>query len=165
MVGFMQKDVNDIVWINVSVANVEINKSMKDVLEYMKSPEGQKAMVDYFTKLAEKDRILLERAKKLADRYGVCDDSTFDYLMLDVLEKQSKYDERHYNTYSDKPLHIMDLMWELAQEYGTEIEPIDGLTENFSSIIYDYFGYQFAITHGQGSVLSVYRQNDLRYRS
>jgi hypothetical protein len=26
-------------------------------------------------------------------------------------------------------------------------------------------GYQFAITHGQGSVLSVYRQNDLRYRS
>jgi len=139
--------------------------AMKEILEWMKSPEGEKSMVDYFTKLAEKDKIQLERAKKLADRYGVCDDSTFDYLMLDVLEKQSKYDERHYNTYSDKPLHIMDLMWELAQEYGTEIEPIDGLTENFSSIIYDYFGYQFAITHGQGSVLSVYRQNDLRYRS
>jgi hypothetical protein len=149
----------------VSVANVKRNKSMKDVLEYLKSPEGQKAMVDYFNKLAERDRIHFERAKKLADRYGVCDDSTFDYLMLDVLEKQSKYDERHYDTYSDKPLHIMDLMWELAQHYGTEIEPIDGLTENFPSTIYDYFGYQFAITHGQGSVLSVYRQKDLRYRS
>jgi hypothetical protein len=164
----MQTDVNDIVWINVSVVNVKINKSMslaEKMLEYMKSPEGEKAMIDYFTKLAEKDRIKLERAKKLADRYGVCDDSTFDYLMLDVLEKQSKYDERHYNTYSDKPLHIMDLMWELAQHYGTEIEPIDGLTKNFPSTIYDYFGYQFAITHGQGSVLSVYRQNDLRYRS
>jgi hypothetical protein len=59
----------------------------------------------------------------------------------------------------------MDLMWELAQNYGTEIEPIDSLTENFPSTIYDYYGYQFAITHGQGSVLSVYRQNDLRYRS
>lgn len=139
--------------------------AMKDILEWMKSPEGEKSMVDYFTKLAEKDKIQLERAKKLADRYGVCDDSTFDYLMLDVLEKQSKYDERHYDTYSDKPLHIMDLMWELVQEYGTEIEPIDDLTENFPSYVFDYYGYQFAITHGQGSVLSVYRQKELRYRS
>jgi hypothetical protein len=56
-------------------------------------------------------------------------------------------------------------MWELASANGTEIEPVDGLTENFSSMIYDYYGYQFAITHGQGSVLSVYRQNELRYRS
>ena len=138
---------------------------MKQILEWMKSPEGEKSMVDYFNKLTEKDRIQLERAKKLGDRYGVCDDSTFDYLMLDVLEKQSKYDERHYNTYSDRPLHIMDLMWELAQEYGTEIEPIDALTKSFPSYVYDYFGYQFAITHGQGSVLSVYRQKELRYRS
>ena len=145
--------------------NTETKSLAQRLKEHLESPEGEKAMVDYFTKLAERDRILLERAKKLGDRYGVCDDSTFDYLMLDVLEKQSKYDERHYNTYSDKPLHIMDLMWELAQEYGTEIEPIDGLTENFPSTIYDYFGYQFAITHGQGSVLSVYRQKELRYRS
>ena len=138
---------------------------MKDLLEYMKSPEGLKSMEDYFNKLAERDRVHLERANKLLERYGVCDDSTFDYLMLDILEKQSKYDERHYNTYSDKSLHIMELMWELAQKNGTEIEPIDGLTENFPSYVYDYYGYQFAITHGQGSVLSVYRQNDLRYRS
>lgn len=138
---------------------------MKQILEWMKSPEGQKSMVDYFTKLAEKDRIQLERANKLLERYGVCDDSTFDYLMLDILDKQNKYDARHYNTYSDKPLHIMDLMYELAQSNGTEIEPIDSLTDNFPSYVYDYYGYQFAITHGQGSVLSVYRQKELRYRS
>jgi hypothetical protein len=59
----------------------------------------------------------------------------------------------------------MNLMWELASLEGLEIDPIDGLTENFPSYIYDYYGYQFAITHGQGSMLSVYRQNELRYRS
>ena len=138
---------------------------MKDVLEWMKSPAGLKRVEDYFKKLAEKDRIQMERANKLLERYGVCDDSTFDYLMLDILDKQSKYDERHYNTYSDKPLHIMEMMWELAQINGTQIDSIDGLTENFPSVVFDYYGYQFAITHGQGSVLSVYRQNDLRYRS
>lgn len=135
------------------------------ILEYLKSPEGEKSMEDYFSKIAERDKIQLARANKLLERYGVCDDSTFDYLMLDILEKQSKSDERHHNTYTDRPLHIMELMWELAQENGTEIEPLDGLTENFTSYVFDYYGYQFAITHGQGSVLSVYRQKELRYRS
>lgn len=141
------------------------NETLKQGLEWMKSTEGQKSMSDYFDKLAEKDRIQMERANKLLERYGVCDDSTFDYLMLDIIVKQAKYDNRHYNTYSERSLHLMNLMWELASNYGTEIEPLDGLTENFPSMIYDYYGYQFAITHGQGSVLSVYRQNELRYRS
>jgi hypothetical protein len=141
-----------------------MNASEK-MLDYMKSPEGEKAMVDYFTKLAEKDRIQLQRANQLLELYGVCDDSTFDYLMLDILDKQNKYNERNYLTYTDKTLHIMELIWELVQTNGTEIEPIDSLTENFPSTVYDYYGYQFAITDGQGSVLSVYRQSDLRYRS
>ena len=141
------------------------NETLKNGLEWLKSPAGQKSMEDYFKKLAEKDRIQMERANKLLERYGVCDDSTFDYLMIDIFVKQERSDQKHYNTYSDRPLHLMNLMWELASTYGTEIEPLDGLTENFSSMIYDYYGYQFAITHGQGSVLSVYRQNELRYRS
>jgi len=141
------------------------NETLKQGLEWMKSPEGQKSMEDYFNKIAEKDRIQMERANKLLQRYGVCDDSTFDYLMLDILEKQEKYDKKHWATYSDRPLHIMNLMWEIASKEGQEIDSIDGLTENFSSMVYDYYGYQFAITHGQGSVLSVYRQKELRYRS
>jgi hypothetical protein len=138
---------------------------MKDALAYMKSPEGQKAMEDYLEKLAEKDRIQRERVQKIKQKWGVCDDATFDDLMLTILKKQEKYDERHYSTYTDRSLHIMNLMWELASLEGLEIDPIDGLTENFPSYIYDYYGYQFAITHGQGSALSVYRQNELRYRS
>jgi hypothetical protein len=137
----------------------------KKMLEYMKSPEGEKAMKEYFHKLYEREQIKIARAEKLLQRYGVCDDSTFDYLMLDILEKQEKYDARHYDTYTDRALHIMNLMWEIASLKGVEIEPIDSLTENFPSMVYDYYGYQFAITHGQGSVLSVYRQKELRYRS
>lgn len=141
------------------------NETLKQGIEWMKSPAGQKSIEDYIQYLTEKDRIQMERAKKLLVRYGVCDNSTFDYLMLDILVKQEKYDQRHYDTYTDRPLHIVNLMWELASTHGTEIEPLDSLTKNFSSMVYDYYGYQFAITHGQGSVLSVYRQNELRYRS
>jgi hypothetical protein len=141
------------------------NETLKQGLEFMKSPEGQKSMEDYFNKLAKRDAIEQARAQKLLEMYGVCDDSTFDYLMLDILEKQKKYDERHYSTYTDRSLHIMNLMWEIASKEGVERDSIDGLTENFPSMVYDYYGYQFATTHGQGSVLSVYRQNELRYRS
>ena len=138
---------------------------MKEALEWMKTPEGQKSIEEYWNKIAQRDAIERTRAKNIIERWGVCDDATFDELMLTILKKQEKYDERHYNTYSDRPLHIMNLMWEIASNEGIETVPIDDLTKNFPSTIYYYYGYFFAITHGQGSVLSVYRQTDLRYRS
>lgn len=136
---------------------------MKDALEYMKSPEGQKAMSDYFEKLAQKDAIERERAQRIKEHFS--DETSFDTLMQFVLTKQNKYDARHYRTYSERALHLTNLLWELASSEGVEIEPIDGLTENFSSMVYDYYGYQFAITHGQGSVLSIYKNKELKYRS
>jgi hypothetical protein len=145
--------------------NTETKSLAQRLKEHLESPEGQKSMEDYFNKLAQRDAIERARAKNIIEKWGVCDDATFDDLMLTILEKQSKYDERHYSTYTDRPLRIMNLMWEIASSEGVEIDPIDGLTESFSSMVYDYYGYQFAITHGQGSVLSVYRQNELRYRS
>jgi hypothetical protein len=136
---------------------------MKDVLAYMKSPEGQKSMEDYFEKLAQKDAIERARAQRIKEHFS--NEISFDHLMKRVLEKQNIYDARHYRTYSERALHVTNLLWELASSEGTEIEPIDGLTENFSSMIYNYYGYQFAITHGQGSVLSIYKNKELIYRT
>lgn len=136
---------------------------MKDVLAYMKSPEGKKSMEDYFEKLAQKDAIERARAQRIKDHFS--NEISFDHLMKRVLEKQKIYDARHYKTYSERSLHVTNLLWELASNEGTEIEPIDGFTENFSSMIYNYYGYQFAITHGQGSVLSIYKDKELIYRT
>ncbi len=136
---------------------------MKDALAYMKSPEGQKAMEDYFEKLKQKDAIERARAQRIKEHFS--NEISFDHLMKRVLDKQNIYDARHYRTYSERALHVTNLLWELASSEGTEIEPIDGLTENFSSMIYNYYGYQFAITHGQGSVLSIYKNKELIYRT
>jgi hypothetical protein len=135
----------------------------KEMLDYMKSPEGQKSMEDYFEKLAQKDAIERARAQRIKEHFS--NEISFDHLMKRVLEKQNIYDARHYRTYSERALHVTNLLWELASSEGTEIEPIDGLTENFSSMIYNYYGYQFAITHGQGSVLSIYKNKELIYRT
>lgn len=135
----------------------------KEMLDYMKSPEGQKSMEDYFEKLAQKDAIERARALRIKDHFS--NEISFDHLMKKVLEKQRIYDARHYKTYSERSLHVTNLLWELASSEGTEIEPIDGFTENFPSMIYNYYGYQFAITHGQGSVLSIYKDKELIYRT
>jgi len=66
------------------------NETLKQALEWMKSPEGQKGMEDYFDKLTEKDRIQMERANKLLERYGVCDDSMFDYVRLSYVRYSRK---------------------------------------------------------------------------
>jgi hypothetical protein len=136
---------------------------MKDVLEWMKSPAGQKSMEEYFEKLAKKDAIERARAQRIKDHFTNAKE--FDQIMQRVLKKQEIYDARHYKTYSERPLHVTNLLWELASSEGNEIDPIDGLTESFPSGIYDYFGYQFAITHGQGSVLSIYKNKECIYRS
>lgn len=136
---------------------------MKDALEWMKSPAGQKSMEEYFEKLAKKDAIERARAQRIKDHFTNAKE--FDQIMQRVLKKQEIYDARHYKTYSERPLHVTNLLWELASSEGNEIDPIDGLTESFPSGIYDYFGYQFAITHGQGSVLSIYKNKECIYRS
>jgi hypothetical protein len=135
----------------------------KEMLDYMKSTEGQKSMEDYFEKLKQKDAIERARAQRIKEHFS--NEISFDHLMKRVLDKQNIYDARHYRTYSERALHVTNLLWELASSEGTEIEPIDGLTENFSSMIYNYYGYQFAITHGQGSVLSIYKNKELIYRT
>ena len=47
--------------------------------------------------IEEKERIQLERANKLLERYGVCDVATFDDLMLEILDKHTISYERIIN--------------------------------------------------------------------
>jgi len=142
--------------------NTENKSLVQRLKEHLESPEGQKSMEEYFEKLVQKDAIEQARAQRIKEHFA--NEVEFDHVMQKVLEKQKSYDERHWSTYSERPLHVTNLLWELVSSEGTEIEPIDGLTEDFPSMVYDYYGYQFAITHGQGSVLSIYKNKECIYR-
>ena len=52
----------------------------------------------------------------------------------------------------------------LSEIEGKECKPVDDFTDNFPSSIYSYKGWQFAVTHGQGSVCSIYYKKKLMYR-
>lgn len=137
--------------------------TMQEALEWLKTPEGQNSLDNYFDNLTKKEAIERTRALRIKEHFN--NEAQFDQLMQMVLKKQKRYDARHYKTYSERPLHIVNLLWELVSMEGTLIEHIDDLTEQFPSMIYDYYGYQFAITHGQGSMLSIYKNRECIYRS
>jgi hypothetical protein len=142
---------------------LEIKSLAHRLKDHLESPEGELSMKTYFNKIEIRNAIERARAQRIKNHFT--DETSFSTLMQFVLERQKVYDSRHYKTYSERALHVTDLLWELASNEGQEIDAIDKLTEGFPSMVYEYFGWQFAISHGQGSVLSIYKNKELIYRS
>ena len=94
------------------------------------------------------------------------DKKSFDSLMERMLIKngddwQSKcYD----NGKMPYPTKILSVIHDIADRDGVDHEGIDEFTTDWPCDICSYMGWQFAVTHGQGSVLSVYRSGELMLR-
>lgn len=131
--------------------------------KYLDSPEGRKSTTEYISKLKAKEAILDERIQLFREK--IKDETSFNLIMDRVMSKQNRYDAKHYQTYQDKPLNLTSFIFEFASRYGSVIDPIDEFTENFPSSVYEYYNYQIGITHGQGSVLSIYKNKECIYRS
>ncbi len=94
------------------------------------------------------------------------DDISFNVLVDRIVKK---HDERwselcYKNGVMPYPWLILQAIYDIAQTEGEEVRPVDGLTRNFPSMLCKYRGLTFAITHGQGSVLSIFRGKKLIYR-
>ena len=141
-----------------------MEKSLAERLkEYLESPEGIKAADDYFDKLEKEQNLLNSRLQKIHEQFGSIE--KFDEIVTRILEKQRKSDDKHWATYTDAPLCITNLIWEYGMSYGNEIEPINDFTESFPSHVTEHLGYQFSITHGQGSVMTIYKNKEILYSS
>ena len=108
-----------------------------------------------------------ERNRKRSLRF-FSDEKSFSVFLKKLLKKHSKRWESvcYKNGAIPYCWNILNSIVDIATEEGSEIDPIDGLTENFPSCLYMYNGFIFAITHGQGSVLSIYNSNKkLIYRN
>ena len=95
------------------------------------------------------------------------DDKSFEEVLLKII---SKHDERwtelcYSKGFQPHPWEILYAVFNLAELNGKEVDPVDGLTENFPSMLLEYKGFIFAWTHGQGTCLSIYNKNkELIYR-
>lgn len=138
---------------------------MKDFLQELKDILNDKEYMEKFSlKLKFKDDLKKKHINKLKSMYN--DQKSFDDLVNKIISKHDdNWVNRCYkNGIMPHPWELMYTLFDIAENEGRLIKPIDGLTENFPSIVYNYKYWQFAITHGQGSVCSIYYKKKLMYR-
>ena len=136
-------------------------QEMKDFID---SPEGKAWMKEYAKKLAFKYDLKDRNVERLKNMFT--DQKSFNLLVNKIL---NKHDDAWTQKCHDKgvqphPNMLLYSLFDLVQKEGKVINPIDGLTDNFPSQVLTYKCWQFAITHGQGAVCSVYYKKKLKYR-
>jgi len=130
--------------------------------EYFESDEGKESLKEFGLN-EERKKGNRERVKKFFNG----NQELFDQLMINI---EKRHDDRWDNVCYKQgcepyPWEILYAVFNLAEAEGTELtKPLDSLTNNWPSDIYEYMGWQFAITHGQGSVMSVYHNKILKFR-
>jgi hypothetical protein len=136
--------------------------TLKDFLD---SEEGKESISEFVRELAMKDirkGINMDRMKRFYSTQA-----EFDVLMERIANKHNdRWDNVCYNQgYEPYPWECLYAIFNIAEKDGSLVdESLDGFTENFPSSIFEYMGWQFAITFGQGSVMSVYKNKELMIR-
>lgn len=129
-----------------------------ELRKYLEDPKNVEHMVNYFKNIEDRKQKNIERVKKMFN-----DQESFDILMNKIIEKHDDnwIDRCYKNGVMPYPWELLYALFDLSETEGTECESLDGLTENFSSSIFEYMNWQFAVTHGQGTVCSIYHNKEL----
>lgn len=134
---------------------------LKRLREFLNDPVRMEEAARHIKEKEMRRQRNMERMKKFYQ-----DEESFDRLMERVLQKHGDRwtDLCYRNGFMPHPWNLLYSIFDIAEEEGEEVDPLDPLTESFASVLWKYRGWTFAITHGQGVVTSVYKGSDLVYR-
>jgi len=137
---------------------------LKNMHDFINSEEGQASMDRFVQELIFKDELEIHHANRMKKMFN--DQESFDALMHKIIAKHDDtyVDSCYKRGHEPHPKQIMYAMFSLAEQEGVECEGVDPFTTNWPTEIVEYMGWKFAITHGQGSVSSIYKGNELIYR-
>jgi hypothetical protein len=138
-----------------------MKEALQALQDYFEDPVKVQEMIDHFKRREERRKHNMSRMMKFFR-----DDKSFDDLIFRVVEKHDKRwdDLCHARGVMPYPWNILYSIYDIVEMYGKETKPVDGLTRSFPSVLITYRGWTFARTHGQGTVMSIYKGNDLIYR-
>ena len=136
----------------------------QEMIDYIKSPEGLIWMEEYAKKLAFKYDLKNRNVERLKKMFT--DQKSFNLLVNKII---NKHDDNWLELCNKKnvqshPRILLYTLFDLVEKEGKSIGSVDDLTEHFPSQVITYKSWQFAITHGQGAVCSVYYKKKLKYR-
>lgn len=120
-----------------------------------------KEFIVYLEKKIQHKKRNIDRIKKSFN-----DENSFNIFMCKILDKHNEElkDKFYKNGIQPHPLNILYSVFDMVENEGNQIKPFDDFTTCFTSYVFEYMNWQFAITHGQGSICSVYFNKELKYR-
>jgi hypothetical protein len=119
-------------------------------------------LLDYYIKRMNQSNKNMERIKKFYN-----DDKSFEQLMDRIIEKDAKrFDKLLSNDKNlPNPWRVLYVVLDIVQNEGVEIKPFDTLTRMLPSISIIYHGWTFSWVHGEGTLISIFNNNnELIYR-
>jgi hypothetical protein len=140
------------------------NDMLEKLKAFMESPEGEIAMQKFGEEMKRKEE--RETANRLRMEKMFTDQESFEILMQKICDMHDRaYEDACYKKgYMPHPNNVLYAMMSVFEEHGTDVPPIDGLTESFPSELVEYMGWQVAYTHGQGTCITVYKNKELMVR-
>jgi len=134
---------------------------MKD---WSESAEGKASMKKFVEDFSFKQDLKIRNAERIKKMFT--DQKSFNSIVEKIIAKHDKrwIDSCYKKGAMPYPWELMYALFNLSEIEGKECKPVDDFTDNFPSSIYSYKGWQFAVTHGQGSVCSIYYKKKLMYR-
>jgi len=145
------------------------NDMLEKLKAFMESPEGEIAMQKFGEEMKRKEERETAnrlRIEKMFTAEHWADNKSFDTLMQKICAKHDRaYEDACYaKGYMPHPNNVLTAMMSVFEEHGTDVKPLDGLTESFPSELIEYRGWQIAYTFGQGTCISVYKNKELMVR-
>jgi hypothetical protein len=118
-------------------------------------------MDDYIAKMERKKEISEKRYNKFEKWL---ENNDFDNLLYRIiLEHGDEYRSKCYeNGYEPNPNNIMGFIFNYVTERGGKEVKIKEFDNLFTNKIWEFKGYYFQITWGQGVILKIFNKEDMR---
>ena len=141
-----------------------VDDMIREMREWSDSDSGKASMKKFVEKLAFEQNLKVRNFERIKKMFT--DQKSFNKLVKAIISKHDDLwvDGCYKRSVMPHPWELMYALFDLSEIEGKECDPVDGFTDNFPSSIYTYKCWQFAVTHGQGSVCSVYYKKKLMYR-
>jgi len=139
------------------------NKSPTEILregiELMKTPEGQKSIRKFVENINLKDEIRQAQLERVHTKYG----HRFSELVEKILDK---YESEKYKSfwlrcgYYDAPCDLKHFLFDYAKKFGREAtqKEYDEYHNSFSADIYIVDDWVFNLMIGQGSHIQIFKK-------
>jgi len=139
-----------------------MNDLLKNLTEYLETPEGKEGYDDYFDKLDKRTKINKGRYKRFDEWLKHNDFDNFMYRL--ILEHGEEWSEKCWHNGREVFMNNkLSFVFNYITHNFEQIKVTQIKNDIFPCQCWFFNGYYFRLMHGQGSVVDIYNGDDFKH--